>query len=139
MLVVVVLIIAAVGWVFNEVKNRRQERIAWERRAESICSFARSFDCRATDTWIVRAVFEELANYVQFPIRPDDRVEDDLGIDPEDLDDIAEAMAYRTGRPLEGCEDNPLFGKVRTVRELVEFFIHQPRGVRSGRRLTGIR
>lgn len=120
-------IIAAISWALNVVESRRQRRIALERQGESICSFARSLDCRATDTWIVRAVFEELAAYVQFPIRPDDRLEDDLKIDSDDIDDVAEAVAQRTGRPLDAREANPLYGKVTTVRELVEFFRHQPR------------
>jgi hypothetical protein len=120
-------IIAAVSWALNVVEKRRQRRIAIERQAESICTFARSFDCRATDTWIVRAVFEELASYVKFPIRPDDRLEDDLKVDFDDIDDIAEAIAQRTNRPLENYEANPLYRKVTTVRELVEFFVHQTR------------
>ena len=123
----VVLIIAGVSWVLTVADRRRQRRIATERQGESICSFARSFDCRATDTWVVRAVFEEVASYVQFPIRPDDRLQEDLKVDSEDLDDIAEAIAQRSGRALEDCEANPLYGKVTTVRELVEFFIHQTR------------
>ena len=127
MFVFAVPIIAAVSWALNVIEDRRQRRIATERQAESICTFARSFDCRATDTWIVRAVFEELASYVQFPLRPDDRLEADLKIDPDDIDDIAEAIAQRSGRPLEGCEVNPLWGEVTTIRELVEFFVNQPR------------
>jgi hypothetical protein len=123
----VILIIAGVSCVLSVVGSRRQRRLATERRAESICSFARSFDCRETDTWIVRAVFEELASYVQFPIRPDDRLEGDLKIDSDGLDDIAEAVVQRTGRPPDACEANPLYGKVKTVRDLVEFFIHQLR------------
>jgi hypothetical protein len=124
---VAILIIAAVSRVLSAIESHRRLRIATRRQAESICSFARSFDCRATDTWIIRAVFEELAAYVRFPVRPDDRLQDDLMIDSEELADIAEAVAQRSGRPLEECGANPLYGKVRTVRELVEFFVHQPR------------
>ena len=60
--VVAIPIIAAVSWALNVIESRRQRRVAMERQAESICSFARSFDCPATDTWILRAVFEELAS-----------------------------------------------------------------------------
>lgn len=121
------LIIATIGWVLNAVEKRRQQRMAAERREESICSFVRTFDCRTTDTWIIRAVFEEITAYVRFPIRADDRLEDDLKIDPDDVDDLAEAIAQRTRRPLDHCEQNPLYGKVKTVGELVGFFVHQPR------------
>lgn len=120
-------IIAAVSWALGVVEKRRQQRVAAERREESICSFARSFNCRATDTWIVRAVFEEAGAYVRFPIRPEDRLEEDLKIDSEDIDYLAEVIALRTGRPLEECEKNPLCGKVKTVGELVEFFVYQQR------------
>ena len=119
--------VAGVSCVLAVAEGRRQRRIAAERRDESICSFARSFDCRATDTWIVRAVFEELTRYVRFPIRPDDRLRDDLKIDHDDVGDIAEVIAQRTGRQLLDCEANPLYGRVTTVRELVEFFVRQPR------------
>jgi hypothetical protein len=127
MLMLAIPMIIPVMWVLNAGERRRQRRIAIERQDESICSFARSFDCRATDTWIIRAVFEEVSIFVQFPLRADDRLEADLKIDPEDIEDIVEAIAQRTGRPLEDCEANPLHGKVTTVRELVEYFVNQVR------------
>ncbi len=68
-----------------------------------------------------------ISEYVRFPIRPDDRFEGDLKIDMDDMEDLAEVIAQRTGRPLDRCQQNPLCGKVKTVRDLVEFFIHQPR------------
>src|SRR5262245_18821422 len=46
--------------------GRRLARLATDRQGESICSFARSFDYRAVDTWIIRAVFEELQPYCNF-------------------------------------------------------------------------
>lgn len=127
MVILVYVAFAAVVWVLHLVEHRRQQRIASQRSGESICTFARQFDCRATDTWILRAVFEYLSSLVRFPIRADDRMDEELKIDSEEIPDIAEVVAQRTGRPLEKCESNPLYGKVKTVRELVEFFIHQPR------------
>jgi hypothetical protein len=112
--------------VFSAVDQHRQRRLAAERASESVCTFARSFDCRETDTWIVRAVWEEVGGLFRFPIRRDDRFEEDLRIDSEDLDNLAEAVAQRTGRPLVGYEKNPLFGQVKTVGDLVSFFLHQP-------------
>lgn len=126
-------ILATVVWTFGE--NRRLARLAADREGESICSFARSFDCRAVDTWIIRAVFEGLQPYCRFgrgtlPLRPTDDLEIDLRIAPEDLDDLAEDIAYRTGRSLEGGDKNPLCGNVKTVSDLVMFFTHQPRCTR---------
>jgi len=61
-----------------------------------------------------------------FPIRPDDRLLEDLRIDPEDLDDLlARQIAERTGRSLANPEENPYYGKVKTVRDLVTFFLGQ--------------
>jgi hypothetical protein len=103
--------------------NRAQE-IAKEREGESICQFARGFDCRTVDTWIIRAVYEQYSG--RFPLRPSDRLEEDLGIDGEDLLFDARDIAQRTGRSLDECESNPMFGNVKTLRDMVMFFHHQP-------------
>ena len=107
----------AISWL-------RDRQVAKIRRGESICEFARSFDYRSIDTWIIRAVYQELSE--QFPIRASDRLENDLHIDGEDLDDTCRLIARRSGRSLQRWEDNPLFGSVRTVRDLVLFLHHQP-------------
>jgi hypothetical protein len=127
-ILVLVGIFAILGCLATVEDNRRVRRLAVERACESICTFARSFDYRNIDTWIIRAVFEEIGES-RFPIRAEDRLTADLRIDPDDLEDLVEAIAERTGRPLENVEDNPLFGKVATVRRVVEFFTHQPRRI----------
>jgi len=38
--------------------KRRLDALANSRPGETICQFARSFDTRAVDTWIIRAVYE---------------------------------------------------------------------------------
>ncbi|HEX5998235.1 MAG TPA: hypothetical protein VFZ16_02380 [Hyphomicrobiaceae bacterium] len=43
----------------SSIEARRDRRIAKEREGESICRFARGFDCRKVDTRIIRAVYEE--------------------------------------------------------------------------------
>ena len=111
--------------------QRRLTDLAVGRQGESICTFARSFGRRAVDTWIIRAVHEELQPYcrsrrVTLPLRSTDRLEEVLGIDAEELDDVAKDIAHRTGRPLDACDRNPFFGKVVTVGDLVWFFEHQP-------------
>ena len=112
--------------------DRRLRRLAVARNGESICSFARSFDRRRVDPWIIRAVHEELQPYCRFrggplPIRASDDLEEDLGIDGEDVSDMVEVIARRTGRSLESAEANPLYGQVHTVGELVLFLTCQPR------------
>jgi len=111
------------GWIAG---SRRARRIAHERGGESICGFARSFDCRATDPWVIRATYEELSFTCGYSVRADDRFEDDLSIGGEDLDFEAIDIADRAGRSLEHVESNPLFDRVETVRDLVMFLNHQP-------------
>ena len=119
------------GMALVAADTRRLRRIAATRTDESICTFARAFDCRSTDTAIVRAVYEELQHYYAyvtpaFPFRPTDHFDTDLKLDPEDLDDISLTIAHRTHRTLDSSESNPLFGHVQTIHDLIQFFTHQP-------------
>jgi hypothetical protein len=112
--------------------TRRMRRLAAERTDESICTFARSFDCRRTDPWVLRAVYEELSRQLvvdgrPLPIRADDRWDEDFKFDPDDFDEFVIDIAHRAGRSMDGAEHNPLRGKVKTVRDLVHFLEHQPR------------
>lgn len=107
--------------------------LAAEREGESICDFARDFDTRQVDTWIVRAVYEQLQYHLTdvspaFPVRASDRLKEDLLLDDDDLDmDIAQEVEQRAGRSLDDTSANPYFGKVKTVRDLVMFFQFQPK------------
>ncbi len=126
--------IIAVGFFIESRRQaRRLQRMAEARAGESICDFARSFSCSETDTWVIRAVYEQLQAYLRsdaanFPLRRDDNLVKQLGIDPEDLAyDLADEIAARSGRSLEDTERNPFWKKVETVGDLVRFFEHQPR------------
>ncbi len=123
-------LIIFLGVIASLFERRRIRKMAEKRQADSICSFARSFDCHKTDTRIIRAVYEELQHYYgdapSFPIRATDSFEKDLKLDSEDLDDIAREIAVRTQRSMNGCEQNPSYGKVKTVADLILFFSHQP-------------
>lgn len=109
-------------------------RLAAGRTREGIGAFAKQFDCRSVDTWIIRAVYEELQEYLRsevrsFPLRASDRLLEDLKVDQGDLEDmVASRVAERTGRRLEAGPSNTLGGKVQTVGDLVLFFNAQPRG-----------
>ena len=123
--------IILIGMVVATFHTRRLRHIAATRADDSICTFARAFDCRSTDTAIVRAVYEELQHYFDhvtpaFPFRPSDRFEEDLKLDPEDLDDIARTISHRTRRNLDTTQTNPFYSRVQTVHDLVSFFAHQP-------------
>lgn len=116
----------------NRKRIASLEALATQRRGETICEFAREFNSRQIDTWIIRAVFEQLQHYLageasNFPVRADDQLVGLLIADPDDLDmDIVEEIANRTGRSLGQLERNPHCGQVHTVRDLVQFFNAQP-------------
>jgi hypothetical protein len=118
------ILVSAVIACMSLIDSRRNRKITEERRGESICQFARGFDCRTIDTWIIRAVYEEFAG--AFPLRASDRFKEDLRTDSDDLDFGVIHIARRTGRSLDEYERNPMFGKIDTLRDLVMFFHHQP-------------
>lgn len=127
----------AVLWLLARRQVQREalqlRALASAREGQAICEFARDFNTREVDTWVVRAVYEQLQGHLRhvhpsFPVRADDRLEEDLRVDDEDLDmDIAQEIGHRTGRSLDSSAANPYFGRVRTVRDLVLFFQNQPR------------
>lgn len=106
--------------------------LATERAGESIGDFARAFDTREIDTWVIRAVYEQLQAYLapvhaNFPLRASDQLKT-LVSDPDDLDmDLAVEIAERTGRSYDHAEQNPYYGRVNTVGDVVHFFNAQPR------------
>jgi hypothetical protein len=118
-------------WEYWKI-GRRAQCLSNSRVGEGICEFARAANCRTNDPWIVRAVYEELVRAVSVkgsvvPVRWDDCLEMDLGIDSEDLDmGIASIIAERTGRSFANLQNNPWYGKVRTAGDLVAFFNAQP-------------
>ena len=80
----------------------------------------------------MRAVWDELQPYVEVrrrhvPIRPADRLLEDLEIDDEDLEDLAVRAATRAGRATSDWQSNPLNGSVVTVGDLVRLISLQPR------------
>lgn len=120
--------------VWSSVLNRREKHrlqtLASARQGESICDFARSFDTRRTDTWIIRAVYQELQPFfrpvVPFPIRATDSLLDISHLDHDDVDDLIAEVALRAGRSIEQTECNPYYGKVRTISDAVHFVNAQP-------------
>ena len=129
-LITVIEIVVLLIWTSSILDRRFLNRLASGRSAESICTFARSFDCRAVDTWVIRAVYETLQETLAwdgFPMRVSDRISNDLRLDDEDLDYVAEVIAERSRRTLRESESNPFLGRVATVRDLVLFFAHQGR------------
>ena len=133
---VVALVLLGASYLFARRAAKRDEMrlrtIAAERQGESICEFAQDFDTRTVDTWIIRAVYEQIQRQLDhvhsaFPLRASDRLKEDLQLDDDDLDmDIAVQIEQRTSRSLDLTKANPYFGKVKTLRDLVMFFQAQP-------------
>lgn len=126
-------IVAVTSVLMNRSSKQRLEALAVGREDGSICTFARRFDATQIDTWVIRAVYEQLQDYLaslypRFPIRPEDRLYGELISDPDDLDlDLVVEIANRTGRSLKKFNQNPYHGKVTTVEDLVLFFNSQPK------------
>jgi hypothetical protein len=111
--------------------KRHLAELARERIGESICEFSRAFDVRNTDTWVIRAVYEQIQEQLRwvqpdFPVRATDRLVEDLRLDPDDIDlDVFSDVASRTGRSIRYTRSNPMYGRVKTVEDLVAFFCAQ--------------
>lgn len=129
----VLAVVICLGWRQIKREDSKLLTLASSREGQTICEFAREFDARAVDTWVVRAVYEQVQGQLRhihprFPVRADDRLKEDLLLDDDDLDmDLAQEIEQRTGRSVDACDHNPYFGRVKTVRDLVLFFQHQPR------------
>ena len=100
---------------------------------EDIGTFARAFDRRGDwfSPHVVRAVWDALEPYVtlggsRVPVRPTDRIDEDLHIDWDDIELMLSEVANRTGRSIEGIEENPWYGRVRTVGDMVRLLSAQP-------------
>ncbi len=107
--------------------HRRLRRIQEERKGESIGTFARALPARAHDTWVVRAVYEEMSRVVGAPLRPTDEVWKFWNVDPEEFDDIILVIGYRARRSMEDIRPNPLFRRIVTIADVITFFEHQPK------------
>ena len=123
------LALTATGIFESRRSQRHFHELAASRTDESICTFARSFNRHSVDTWVIRAVYEELQRHLgPVPVRAQDVLVRDLRIDGDDLDfDLVPDIAERTGRSLQKLTGNPYYGKVETVGDLVFCFNSQPK------------
>lgn len=122
-------VLSLICWRASVVRSQRFGELAAARPSESICDFARSFDRHATDTVLIRSVYETVQEQMggpPVPLRASDRLLEDLDLDDDDLDEIAVDAAALARRSLDSTDGNPLFGRVSTVQDLVDFLRHQP-------------
>lgn len=129
-IIVLVFLAASAYAIANHFKLKK---LSLERGNANICEYARSFDYRVVDTKIMREVWNEIQQTLgnpyekPFPIKADDLLEGTYNIDPDDLDEIYWKVADRLGIDTRNPEENPLFNKVTSVRNLVMFLHHQPK------------
>ena len=125
----VVGVLSLICWRASVVHSQRFGELAASRPSESICDFARSFDRHATDTVLIRSIYETVREQMggpPVPLRAADRLLEDLDLDDDDLDEIAVEAAALAWRSLHSTDSNPLYGRVSTVQDLVDFLRHQP-------------
>jgi len=123
MFIVLILVLSGVG--VEKYKKSKRSRKEW-----NIGKFAKEFNLKEVDTWVVRAVYEAVYDEVEIPIKADDDIDKDLGIDMGDLgfDEILINVSQRTGRVLtENSVGHDDIKNIITVRDLVEFFNKLPR------------
>jgi hypothetical protein len=120
--------------IVDNRKNRiRLRRLAAHRSGDSICEFRAALDSHAVDPWVIRAVYEQVQENLRpfspaFPLHADDRLEEDLLIDGDDLSfDIAAEISQRTGRSLTHPIARQWSTPVLTARDLVYYFNRIPR------------
>lgn len=121
--------VIGLSWFSGVRHSRWVESLVASRSGESICQFARAFSCRSIDTLLIRAVYESVQQQVgddRLPIRASDRFLADLRLDSEDVDEVYWDVADTCGYLTEGGEQNPFFGRVETVADLVYFMHYQP-------------
>ncbi|MCE7652773.1 hypothetical protein [Vibrio fluvialis] len=124
--------VAVVWGLYSKPKNDKYFQDLFESRSQlSICDFAKEFDCRIVDTWIIRATYDQiqhaLCTEMKIPIKSSDSLFETLQLDDEDIEYIVvEEVAKRAGRSFDNTESNPYYGKVKTVKDLVLFLNHQP-------------
>jgi hypothetical protein len=120
--------------VAQHKRTVRLHGIAQDRKGEDIGSFARSFNRRdgsQLDPWAIRAVWNALVPYTEakgrrVPLRPTDRFEEDLGIDPDDIETLVNQLVEQCERVPGNWRANPFYDSVATVGDLVYFISAQP-------------
>ncbi|MEM1116537.1 MAG: hypothetical protein AAF845_07980 [Bacteroidota bacterium] len=121
------------GYLWHEPRWRTHKaRLGAGRLGDPLCTFARSFDRRVVDPWVVRAVWDELQDHLGegeplLPFRAGDRWKDDVWMHPDDLDDVLSRACRRSGHSLANPERNPWYRRVETVSDMVHFVNAQPR------------
>ena len=126
--------ILLVGWLYDRPRTRHLTLERPARPNEDFGSFVRAFDLDApepVDPWAVRVVWEAVLPLTALrgpaiPLRPSDRFTVDLGVDPEEVEELIPSLVERCGRAVGNWSANPYFAGLATVGALVHFISAQP-------------
>ena len=128
----IIFIIFLFGY-FSPYSTESIDALYVERKNEDIGTFTRLLDYKNIDTWIIRAVYEEVNSELEYdkplPLRPSDNLEKDLKLDDEDLEYILTHIFARVEISVENIEKNPYYGKIETVGDIIHFCNYQPKKV----------
>lgn len=126
--------ILLVGWLYDRPRTRPLTLERPARPNEDFGSFVRAFDLddpEPVDPWAVRVVWEAVLPLTALrgpaiPLRPSDRFTLDLGVDPEEVEELIPSLVERCGRTVGNWSANPYFVGLATVGALVHFISAQP-------------
>lgn len=126
--------LAVASWRDSRQRKNQWRALAQQRSGQSICDFARSFDTRKVDTWVIRAVWNSLSSQINaagphgysVPLSADDRLEIFALDDEEELFDTLTEIAERAGRDLQLLLQEGWSHPVVTVRDMVMLLNAQP-------------
>jgi hypothetical protein len=134
--------ILALGWLLDRPRGSRRARGEHEARLnEDFGSFTSAFDERGLDPldpWALRAVWDAVLPLTALggpviPLRPTDRFDLDLGVDPEEVVELIPSLVERCGRAMGNWSANPYYAGLSTVGALVHFISAQPLAEQSQR------
>lgn len=126
--------ILLVGWLYDRPRAPHLTLERPTRPNEDFGSFVRAFDLddpEPVDPWAVRVVWEAVLPLTALrgpaiPLRPSDRFTLDLGVDPEEVEELIPSLVERCGRTVGNWSANPYFTGLATVGALVHFISAQP-------------
>ena len=134
--VVTVAVISLIALGSAALERRRAVRMGpllSSREGEDIGTFALAFDRHRgpLDPWAIRAVWNAIVPLTNtrgqlIPLRPTDRFEQDLEVDPEDIEYEIPKLTAQCQRELTGYAENPYYRELGTVEGLVRFISAQP-------------
>ncbi len=93
------------------------------RRNDNLIDFARQFDVRVVNAWVVRSTYEQLELWLGFPVHPSDRLRLDLKLSAADVGEIVSQVLVRVER----FRPEGWLIEAKTVRELIVFINTLPK------------